>query len=142
MLLTSIPLQNYQNINSFNSTETQWTVRNGDSNTLYFRIVDQDQGDLRYIPLGVNPSMTVTFTGNYDFDPQVPQSFTPAPTIKIATPVDSARDLSLWQITINTTDTIYSGNVFFSLNNGGVIRNWVGTYMISVQGIGPSVGGC
>ena len=162
MLLTSIPIANYQNINSFSLLDgsnttinlsffggqpggggtNQWVIREGEANTLYFQIADIQQNLLRFIPQGSPVSMTVTFTGNYSYNQAVSYNYyTPAPIVKVATQVDPS-DGSIWSISILPTDEIYSGNVYFSLTNGTQVNSWIVNQMISVQDTGTDSGGC
>ena len=46
--LSARPIVNFQNVNSFKYAN-QWTVSAGNSNTLYFQLVDLDQCGLRYL---------------------------------------------------------------------------------------------
>lgn len=157
MLLTSVPIINYQNINSFTLLNglntinqfpiigggTQWVVRQGEAYTLYFQIADIQQNYLRFLPLGSPVLMNVTFTGNYSYDQSVSQNYyTPAPLVKVATQVAPTQDPSIWSINILASDMIYSGNVYFSLTNGTQISSWIVNQMISVQDTGTNCGGC
>lgn len=131
MRLTSVPIKNYQSVNSFD-VEERWDTRQGDANVLVFRIVDLDQEGLRYLTQTASPgySMAVTF-------PTVHQNKS---LVLTATPVAPLFDLSLWQVTVAATQQIYSGAVSFALTEGAAVRNWSVDNMIAVEPI--LAGGC
>jgi len=113
MRLSVKPLKNFQNVNSFDFA-TEWNVRLDEPNTLYFQLVDLDQDGLRYIPTGAMPSMQVIF----------PAVISTNTITKSATQV-SALDGSLWSVSLLETEKPSSGNVQFTLTEGGVTRRFV-----------------
>ena len=126
MSLSCLLIKNYNNINSF-SYQTEYTVRNGEANTLYFQLVDLDQNDLRYMPAS-GATLTVSFMGN-------------VPVVYNAVQVNSAVDPSLWSVTISASDTILSGNILFALTQGSQKNSWVVGQGIQVE-YTDLVGGC
>lgn len=113
MRLSVQALKNFQNLNSFQKT-SEWTIRQGESNTLYLQLIDLDQDSLRYIPTGTVASLQVVFP-----------AVNPANVItKTATPV-SALDGSLWSVSLLDTEIPGSGNVQFILTEDGVVRRFV-----------------
>lgn len=113
MRLLAQPLKNFQNINSF-QTASEWTIRLDEPNTLYFRLIDTEQDNLRYIPTGASPSVQVIFP-----------AVNPENVItKTATAV-SVLDGSLWQVSLLSTEKPSSGNLQFVVTEGGVTRRFV-----------------
>jgi hypothetical protein len=148
MRLSARPILNYANINSF-SPGNQWIVRAGDPNTLYFQLVDLDQGPaniiggviplfgpgasvlsgnlgLRYIPgIGVSNqpvSISVTF-------PSIDDTKVLTYPATLADPNDG----SIWKVTIPALQSPNSGNVQFSVGEGTNIRRFSVLNLISVE---------
>lgn len=127
MRLSAVTLINYQNINSFQEA-SEWTIRAGEANTLYVRLVDLEQNKLRYIP-GSSPSLQVVFP-----------SVNPANTItKVASQVSSL-DGSVWSISLSSTETPSTGNVQFLLTEGENTRRFVLQQGLMVESFNQ--GGC
>lgn len=112
MRLSSLPLKNFQNINSFQKS-SEWIIRHDEPNTLYFQLIDLDQDSLRYIPTGLAPSVQVVF-------PAVNASNV---ITKTATQV-SVLDGSIWKVDLLNTEKPSSGNVMFVLTEGGVSKRF------------------
>jgi hypothetical protein len=121
--LSAKPILNYQNVNSF-KYGNQWSVSAGDSDTLYYQLVDLDQCGLRYIAgectNGVPAAMRVTFPSCDNA-----QAFT-----LVASQV--ACDGSIWSITIPSTSTPHSGNVIFQLYEGNSLKSFTGLQFLVV----------
>lgn len=122
--LSAKPIVNFQNTNSFKFAN-QWAVSAGNSNTLYFQLVDLDQCGLRYIAgecvNGVPAAMRVTFPSCDNA-----QAFTLVAS-------QNSCDGSIWSITIPSTSTPHSGNVLFQLFEGNNIQSFTVIQMIVVQ---------
>ena len=128
MRLTAVPLNNYQNTNSWMSAN-QWTIRSGDANTLYFQLIDLDScgGNLRH-KTGVgsgNQPVVVTATFPSIDDTQV---------IALTATVDP-NDSSIFSINMSGTQVPGSGNVIFSVAEGSSTRNFSVMNMIAVEQI-------
>ena len=127
MRLSANLILNYANVNQF-GFQDQWKVRAGDPNTLYFQLIDLDQGSdgtgtkgcacyLRYL-LGIGTQnqpygVTVTF-------PSIDDSKTITAT---ATQVD-ANDSSVWAVKILSSQQPGSGNVIFTVTEGSTTRTF------------------
>ena len=129
MRLSAISIVSYCNVNMF-TTGNQWTIRAGEQNTLYFRLVDLDQASLRYIP-GVGPSnqpvqVKVSFPSIMD-----------GQTIDVyATEAADPYDDSIWQVTLADSQIPYSGNVIFSVTEGSITRRFSVVNMLNVEQVG------
>lgn len=128
MRLSAVPLINFSNINSFMSAN-EWTIRAGDPNTLYFQLIDLDScsGNLRHMT-GVgsgNQPVIVTVTFPSIDDTQV---------ITVTATVDP-NDASVFSIALTNLQIPGSGNVFFSVSEGGVVRQFSVMNMIAVEQI-------
>ena len=127
MRLSANLILNYANVNQF-GFQDQWQVRAGDPNTLYFQLIDLDQGSnpsgtrdcqcfLRYL-LGIGTQnlpygVTVTF-------PSIDDSKTITAT---AVQVD-ANDSSVWAVKILSSQQPGSGNVIFTVTEGSTTRTF------------------
>lgn len=130
MRLSANILKNYVNVNSF-WTDSQWSIRSGDPNTLYFQLVDLDRESQRYVPTGTPVTMLITFP-----------AVNPANVVtKIATQAAAGLDGSIWSFTVSATDKLFSGNVLFSITEAGVTRNFYIIQGIAVEQI-DGEGGC
>ncbi len=124
MRLSSKPIVNFQNINSFKFAP-QWEVSARDTNVLYFQIIDLDQCGLRYIagigssnePVGVR----VTF-------PSIDCS-----QIITLVAAQDPNDGSVWSVSIPSTSTPQTGNVRFQLFEGNNSKNWSVLQMMVVN---------
>lgn len=123
------PIKNFANINQFDYA-TEWFIRNGEENILYFQLVDQDQDGLRYIPTDASYSVNVTFPSLDD-----------AGIITKVASQANALDRSIWSVSLLDTDKVFSGNVKISLTEGGVTKNLVLFDGLSVENP-DEVGGC
>ncbi len=145
----------YQNINSFNYAN-QWSMNAGDTVTLYFQVIDLDQGvgntlsnqpfrygyplqspigqpALRYL-LGIGTqnqpySIVVTF-------PSIDNS----KVIQLNAFQASPNDSSIWGVNIPSVYTPQSGAVFFTVKEGNFIRNFSVINLITVEY--PTNNGC
>lgn len=125
MRLSAKPLRNYQSVNSFKEA-SEWAIRNGEPNDLYFRFIDLDQEGLRYIP--TSPTVQVTFVKRDGTS-----------LIKTATSV-SASDLSLWKVSLLETEEVVTGNVQISISESGVTRRFTLLQALTVEFLNQ--GGC
>lgn len=148
MRLYARPLLNFANVNSF-SYGNQWTVRAGDPNTLYFQVVDLDQGPanviggplpifgfqsapvlsgnvgLRYI-VGVGSSnqpdgILVTFPSIDDTQ------------VITAQAIQDPDDGSIWKVVLGQNQKPNSGNVIFAVTEGNSTRRFSVLNLISVD---------
>ena len=126
MRLYARPLLNYANVNNF-SYGNQWIVRSGDPNTLYFQLVDLDQGSsgLRYLP-GIGSqnqpaNVSVTFPSIDDAQ------------VITAQATQDPNDGSIWSVTLSPTQNINSGNVIFAIFEGSSIRRFSVLNLVSVE---------
>jgi hypothetical protein len=131
MKLSAKPITNFANINQLDFSN-QWGVRAGDSNVLYFQLIDLDQNNLRYL-VGIGGSnqpagVVVTFPSIDD-----------AQIINLNATQDS-NDKSIWYVLLGTSQVPGSGNVQFSITEGSNVRRFNVLNMISVEYINN--GGC
>lgn len=122
--LTSIPLINFSNINSF-TTANQWTIRAGEANTLRFQLIDLEsfQGNLRHMAIASPVVVSVTFPSIDDTQ-----------VITVTATIDS-NDASIFSISLTNVQIPGSGNVQFSVSEGGVARQFSVLNMIAVEQI-------
>lgn len=145
MRLTARPLLNYANVNSF-SYGNQWIIRSGDPNTMYFQIVDLDQGPANVIgqfapanQFGANS----TLSGNIGLRYMVGVSGVAAITVTFpsiddtavitATAVQDPNDKSIWSVTLGPNQQPASGNVQFAVAEGNSIRRFSALNILSVE---------
>jgi hypothetical protein len=128
MRLSARALKNYGSINQFDSA-TEWAVRAGDPNTLYFQLIDLDQDGLRYLPTDASYGVVVTF----------PAVNAAGVVTKTATQA-SALDRSIWSVSILAADKLYGGNVQFAVTEATATRRFSVLDAISVEDINN--GGC
>lgn len=131
MRLSAKAITNFANINQFDFGN-QWTVRAGDSNDLYFQLVDLDQGDLRYMA-GVGSSnqptsIVVTFPSIDD-----------TAVINVSA-IQDPNDKSIWKIPLGPNQKPNSGQVRFAVSEGSTIRRFAVLNLISVEY--PENGSC
>lgn len=112
MLLSAKIIKNYNNINNF-FYGNEWIIRAGEANVLYFQLVDLNQDKLRYIP-AVGATMSVKF-------PSIDDS---AVLNITATMVASSDDRSIWSVSLASNQVPASGNVVFTLTEGGNSRKF------------------
>lgn len=125
MRLSAKTLKNVDNLNSWAYSEN-WVVRQngltGEADTLYFQITDLDRDGIRYMPSN-SASMSVFF-----------QSLDDAGDItKTAVMAFPSDDRSIWKIILSATDLPNSGNVIFSLTDGGNTYSFNITNGLSVE---------
>lgn len=144
MRLSARPIVNYANVNNF-SYANQWIIRAGDPNTMYFQIVDLDQGPynlvggpifgqsaalsgnvgLRYmVGVGVNnqpASIQVTFSSIDDTQ------------VIVANAIQETDDKSIWKVVLGPNQKPNSGNVIFAVTEGSSTRRFSALNLISVE---------
>lgn len=148
MRLSARPLLNYVNVNNF-SYGNQWIIRSGDPNTLYFQIVDLDQGPAnvigQFVP-GNQFGANSTLSGNVGLrymvgvgTPNQPAAITVTfPSIDDtqviqATAVQDPNDKSIWSVTLGQNQTPSSGNVQFAVAEGNSIRRFSALNLLNVE---------
>lgn len=150
MRLSARPILSWCNANLF-SFGTQWIVRAGDPNTLYFQIVDLDQtvignisgaaliGGFFSIPAGqANLAglryMVGSGAPNQPASIQVTfPSIDDAQVINLTAVQADPDDKSIWKVTIPSSKTPNSGNVQFAVFEGTNIRRFSVLNLISVE---------
>lgn len=157
MRLSARAIINYNNINSFAYSQS-WIVRNGESNTLYFQLIDLDQASVTAIPGAAivgyyaapilapvqNPGLRhLTGVGTGNTPVQVRVIF---PSIDDAKRIDliavqaDPNDSSIFGVSIPTTVTPNSGAVHFIVAEGNNVRRFSVDGMIQVEF--PTNSGC
>ena len=146
MRLSTRPLLNYVNVNNFDYGN-QWAIRAGDPNTLYFQVVDLDQGPAQVIGQA-NPIFGFgqggQLGGNIGLRYMVGVTNTPAgitvtfPSIDDtqvinATAVQDPNDKSIWSVTLGPNQKPASGNVQFAVAEGNQIRRFSALNILSVE---------
>lgn len=114
MRLSAKSIVSFANINSYR-LGSEWTLRAGDPNTLYFQLVDLDQDGIRYMAIASgedSPTVTVTFP-SIDDDAEVTLSATVLPN-----------DASIWSVNVPADAQINSGSVRFSVTVDGITRKF------------------
>lgn len=144
MRLSARPLLNYANVNSF-SYGNQWIIRAGEPNTLYFQIVDLDQGPASVI--GNQPFMGApTLSGNvglrYMVGVGVPNqpagiqvTFPSIDDLQVitATAVQEADDKSIWKVVLTSSQKPNTGNVVFAVTEGSSTRRFSALNLMAVE---------
>jgi len=110
--LSCKPLISFANINQFVAA-TEWVIRKGEPNSLYFQLVDLDQGGLRYMPTDASYGVVVTFP-----------ALNTAGTIVRTAVQASVLDRSIWRVDLLSTDVPSSGNVWVAVSEAGVVRRF------------------
>lgn len=147
MRLSARPLLNYVNVNNF-SYGNQWIIRAGDPNTLWFQVVDLDQGPANVIgrvdPIfGANGALS----GNVGLRYMVGVGLTPPATagVSVTFPsiddtqvitmpaVQDPNDKSIWSVTLGPNQKPGSGNVVFAVAEGNSIRRFSALNLLSVE---------
>jgi len=153
MRLTAKPIINWCDVNMF-TFGNQWTVRSGDPLTLYFQIIDADQGILNNSTnagffssafsglTGVTGSQTTAGlryllgvgTANQPYGIQVtfPSIDMTAQVTLIATQADP-NDSSIWKVQVPASVQIGGGNVQFTLFEGSSVRRFSVLNMLGVE---------
>jgi len=150
MKLSAVALLNYQNTNNF-AYANQWVIQSGDGVTLYFQVVDLDQGPYNVIggyynySFGFGP-VTQTLTGSTGNRYMVGVGSSNQPdAIRVTFPsIDSANviqvfatqadpnDSSIWSINLSPTQIPATGNVQFTIYEGNNVRNFSVMDMLDV----------
>lgn len=128
MQLSTVFLQRVVNVNSW-ATQTQWSATEGNVNTLYFQIVDLEEGGIRYLTQATAYSVSAIFPSICD-DMQY--------TIVATQPF--ADDKSIWKVILTNLQVPHSGNVQFSITEDTVTTYWFALNGIRVNSKNP--GGC
>lgn len=148
MRLSARPLLNYANVNSF-SYGNQWIIRAGDPNTLYFQVVDLDQGPASVVG-GPNPIFgfqgSAALSGNIGLRYMVGVGVSNQPAgITVTFPslddtqvinvlaVQDPNDASIWSVTLGQNQKPNSGNIMFAVAEGSSIRRFSALNLISVE---------
>lgn len=146
MRLSARPLLNYTNVNNF-SYGNQWIIRAGDPNTLYFQIVDLDQGPANVIgridPIfGANSSLSgniglryMAGVGSSNQPASITVTFPSIDDTQIinAPAIQDPNDKSIWSVTLGQNQKPNSGNVQFAVAEGSSIRRFSALSLISVE---------
>jgi hypothetical protein len=128
MRLSAKPIKNFANINNFDQA-TEWNIRKGEENVLYFQLVDLDKDSLRYMPLDPAYGVQVTFP-----------ALNSAGTIVKAAVQANVHDRSIWQVTILSNENPSSGSVQFSLTEGSSTKRFYVLDMAIVESL--DIGAC
>lgn len=122
--LSARPIITWCDVNMF-TTGNQWTIRSGDSNTLYFQLTDLNQDSLRYFTgigtANMPTSLLVTFP-----------SIDSTEVTQISAQVDP-NDPSIWSINVAPNQVLYGGSVKFALTQGANIRTFIVSNMLGVE---------
>ena len=123
MRLSTTLIKNFINVNVWETTDTLF-VREGQSNDLYFQLVDLDRGSKRYIsPTAVGSlSLKATF---YSIDGQN--------TFEITGTCVSADDKSLWKISLTDAQLPSSGAVRFEFIEGSTTYKFIVQQVIATE---------
>lgn len=131
MRLSAKSLKNVENLNTFAYTN-QWTVRqdgmSGEEQSIYFQLVDLDKDGIRYMPQA-SATVKVTF-------PELDET---TAVVKTASN-PFADDRSIFKIDLTVSDVIASGNVIFEITEGGKVKKFSVTNMVTVELL--NAGGC
>ena len=108
MLLGAKLLKNNAILNDF-KVLSQVVLKSGDPTTIYFQLVNREAEtkDLRYIPSST-ATVTVTF-------PALDQAKIVTKTASKVFPTD---DRSIWKVTLNASDKVFTGDIRISLVEG------------------------
>lgn len=147
MRLSARPIITFSNINSF-VYGNQWIVRAGDPLTLYFQIVDLDQGPSAVIGGSygsLNESSQLSGGVGIRYLPGVSEGTTPVQVIvkfpsiddqlvieTIATVADP-NDGSIWRVSLGSNQIPMGGSVQFSISEGSMTRRFKVLGMLSVE---------
>jgi hypothetical protein len=150
MLLSSEAIQTFNSINNF-QTASQWTIRAGDPNTLYYQLVDLDNlsspmgspvnsGFFGFAgPTTETPQRFIAGVGSSNQPASMIvtfQSLDPGQVIAVMATQDP-NDGSVWSFMLSGSQTSMmapgSGNVQFSLTMGINTYTWSVMNMIAVQ---------
>lgn len=143
MRLSARPLLNYANVNNF-SYGNQWTIRAGDPNTLYFQIVDLDQGPANVIGNQIYGAQSLSGNIGNRYMVGVGAGNTPAAIMVQFPSIDDSQvinvaavqdpnDKSIWSVTLGPNQKPNSGNVIFAITEGNSTRRFSALQLISVE---------
>lgn len=148
MRLSARPLLNYVNVNNF-SYGNQWIIRAGDPNTLYFQVVDLDQGPASVVG-GPNPIFglqgSAALAGNIGLRYMVGVGAGNQPAgITVTFPsiddtqviavqaIQETDDKSIWKVVLGPNQKPNTGNVQFAVSEGNSIRRFSALQLIAVE---------
>jgi hypothetical protein len=145
MRLSSRAVTTYSTPNAF-GFGNQWIIRAGDSNTLYFQIIDLDQGpsnSIGGIPYSNQPlasSSGLRYLVGLSLQTQDPRGVTvtfpsinSANTLALQATQVSPADASLWSVQIPSSAQPAGGNVIFQVNENGNIRTFAVQNLLAVE---------
>lgn len=148
MRLSARPLLNFCSINSF-SYGNQWIIRAGDPNTLYFQVVDLDQGPASVVgapnPIfGFQSSPVLSGNVGLRYMVGVGAGNTPAGITLTFPSIDDSQvitvqavqdpnDASIWSVSLGQNQKPNSGNVQFAVMEGNNIRRFGVLNLLSVE---------
>jgi hypothetical protein len=122
--LSARPIVNFQNVNSFKYAN-QWEISAGNTNTLYFQLVDLDQCGLRYLPGGCVEGVPLALRVNF---PSIDCS-----QVLTLLAQQNTCDGSIWSVAIPSISTPQTGNVMFQLFEGNNIQSFAVLQMLVVN---------
>lgn len=149
MRLSANLIVNYANTNQFSYAQ-QWMIRAGDPNTLYFQIVDLDQG----APIGVANSlagspyggtyasgsttglryMVGCGSGDTPYSVQVKFcSIDDTKTLVVQAVQASDCDSSIWSVSLSGTQIVAAGNIYIAVTEGNATRTFKLMNALSVE---------
>lgn len=135
MRLSAVPLINFQSVNSF-CPANQWIIRNCETNTLYFQLIDLDQTCMPSL-LGQSPVPQRYIAGvgvqNQPATMIVTFSSIDSTQVNQITAVQNPNDGSIWSVTINANQCVFGGAVKFSLTEGTATRNFLVINVLCVE---------
>ena len=150
MRLTSVPIINFSNINSFQES-SQWTIRASDPNTLYFQLFDLDNtvstqspfsalnGGFFNAAIQTYPQRFLAGVGSSNQPFTMTVTF---PSLSVGrtltyTATPDPNDASVWSFSLpgyaNVGYGPSSGNVVFSLTQGINTWTWTVQNMLAVE---------
>lgn len=133
MRLNTKILKNIAGVNNWSYTD-QASVQEGQSNDIYFQLVDYDQipgndksvalpdSPLRYMPLGTIVTLSATFP-----------SIDSAQEFSVIGTQPFPQDKSIWKVTLLSTQLPKSGNFKIKLTEDGVDKNILAKNAVSVD---------
>jgi hypothetical protein len=132
MRLSALPIISFNSVNSF-CTGNQWIIRSGDSNTLYFELIDLDQScgqnncPSRYIAgvgaANMPTSLLVTF-----------MSIDCSNVIQLPA-TQNTSDGSIWSVYLSPTQRPFGGAVKFVLTEGTSTKSFSVVNMLCVENV-------
>lgn len=116
MRLNARPLKNVIDVNHFQYANELYVggyAGESEAANIYVQLIDLDQDNLRYIPTA-GTTLTVTFSALEDED-----------SLDLALSQPFAGDASIWVAAVPAGSNIRSGNLIFTMVEGGVTRTFV-----------------